>query len=86
MLEVEWDDNINCFWYGANGCEYIAWKGSHHVFVFPTWEYPKPPSEIIQHNTRIETVEEFEKALEMGERMKVTYERMNSSIESTESA
>lgn len=69
----EWSETINAFWYGANGCEYVAFKGSHQIFVFPTWEYPNPPSEIIQHTDSIETLEDFTAALEKGVRYEAYY-------------
>lgn len=70
----EWDKGLNAFWAGGNGCEYIAWKGSHQIFVYPTWEHPAPPSEVIQHTKRIETLTDFDDALDNGRHMKVEYE------------
>lgn len=68
-----WSDNIKAFWYGANGCEWIAWKGSHHVFVFPCEEYPEKPDMIVEHIERIESVEEFTKAIMTGKVFKPSY-------------
>lgn len=62
----EWSDNLNCFWFGANHCEWIAWKGSNQVFVFPCDEYPNPPTQIIQYAKRIETLEDFTNAIQKG--------------------
>jgi hypothetical protein len=69
----EWDKDLNAFWMGGNGCEYIAWKGSHQVFVYPTWEHPAPPSEVIQHTKRIETLADFNEALDLGRHIKAEY-------------
>ena len=69
----EWDKDLNAFWMGGNGCEYIAWKGSHQIFVYPTWEHPAPPSEVIQHTERIETLTDFNDALDNGKRIKAEY-------------
>ena len=68
-----WDDDIKAFWSGGNGCECIAWKGSHQVYIYPTWEHPAPPSGMIQHTKRIETLADFNEALE-GKIIKVEYE------------
>lgn len=73
MVMGKWSDRIHAFWFGANGCEYVAWKGSHQIYVYPTDEYPSPPSYIIQHKKRIETLEEFDNALTFGTRMVATY-------------
>jgi hypothetical protein len=69
----EWSDTINAFWCGGNDTEYIAWKGSHQIYVFPCGEYPNAPSEIIQHTNRIETVGDFNNAMENGIRSRATY-------------
>jgi hypothetical protein len=71
----EWADNINAFWFGANRCEYIAWKGSHQVFVYDAECYPEPPSYIIQHNRRIETINEFSNAINNGVYMIASYSK-----------
>lgn len=70
----EWAKNIQAFWYGANGLEFVAWKGSHQIQVYPCDEYPSPAKYTIQHHTRIETVEEFNDCLMNGQRMKASYE------------
>ncbi|MBM7598225.1 hypothetical protein JOC34_000582 [Virgibacillus halotolerans] len=62
-----WDEKLQIYWAGYNGCEYIAYKGSHQIFEYPTWEYPSPPSRIIQHNERIESEDDFESALDSRE-------------------
>ena len=67
-----WDDTIKVFWRG-DWREFIAWKGSHQVFVYPTDEHPAPPSYIIQHSKRIETLDDFNDVLETGQWMKVSY-------------
>lgn len=73
-LMGEWSETLSAFWYGANGCEYIAWKGSHQIFEYPTWEYPSPPERVIQHTTRIETLADFTDALNSGRWLKASYE------------
>lgn len=70
---MSWDNNIHAFWSGVNGNEYIAWKGSHQIFVFPCGTYPKPPSEIIQYHKRIETINDFEDAMSAGEEFACSY-------------
>ncbi|MBX6360513.1 MAG: hypothetical protein IRZ03_10600 [Acidobacterium ailaaui] len=65
-LVGQWSNTLNTFWYGANGCEFIAFKGSYQILVFPTDEYPKPPSQIIHHTDKIETLRDFNEALEKG--------------------
>jgi hypothetical protein len=70
----KWSDTINAFWCGGNDTEYIAWKGSHQIYVFPCGDYPNSPSEVIQHTDRIELVEDFNAAMENGIRYKPTYE------------
>lgn len=62
----EWSDKLQAFWFGANNCEHIAFKGSNQVFVYDCDTYPLPPIEIIQHTGRIETLEDFDKALNEG--------------------
>ncbi|WP_245595193.1 hypothetical protein [Fictibacillus gelatini] len=69
----EWSEEIRAFWFGANNCEWIAWKGSHQIFVFPCDEYPNPPSKIIQHNKRIESIEDFTEAMQNGKTYIVEY-------------
>ncbi len=69
----DWSDHIQAFWCGGNDSEYIAWRGSHQIYVFPCGSYPNAPSEIIQHTARIETVEEFNNAMENGIRYAATY-------------
>ncbi|OZB99081.1 hypothetical protein CJP46_02665 [Paenibacillus sp. XY044] len=71
---------MQAFWFGANGCEYVAWKGSHQIYVYPTDEYPSPPSYIIQHKKRIETLEEFDNALIHGIRMRATYSEIGTGV------
>lgn len=70
----KWSNELQVFWYGANCEEYIAWKGSHQIFVFPCDEYPNPPSEVIQYHKRIETLDDFNEALQGGLIYKVTYD------------
>lgn len=74
----EWNEKLKVFWQGGNGCEYIAWKGSHQVFVYPGWEHPAPPSEVIQHTKRIETLEDFDDALDNGKHLNVEYKELGS--------
>lgn len=72
----EWSDNINAFWFGANGCEWIAWKGSHQIFEYPCDFYPNPPSRIIQHDKMIETLEDFTEAMYKGKVYEPRYEQV----------
>lgn len=69
----EWCDRLNAFWFGANGCEHIAFKHSHTIFIYPIWEHPNPPSEIIHYHKPIETVEDFDDALMHGKKLRATY-------------
>lgn len=69
----EWSEEINAFWHGANNCEWIAWKGSHQIFIYPCDNYPNPPSEILQHTKRIETLEDFTEAMYNGTFFKAEY-------------
>lgn len=73
-LMGEWDKDINAFWFGANNCEWVAWKGSHQILVYPCDEHPKPPSSIIQHTARIETLEDFTEAMINGVEYKAIYQ------------
>ncbi len=70
---AEWSETLNAFWYGANGCEYIAFKGSHHIFEFPCDKFPGPPTRVIQYTNRIETLEDFENALDNGKWYQASY-------------
>lgn len=72
-LAGEWSDTINAFWMGANNCEFIAWKGSHQIFVYPCDEHPQPPCAIYQHTKRIKTLEDFNDALDNRSVYNVTY-------------
>jgi hypothetical protein len=74
LLIGEWSESINAFWFGANDCEWIAWKGSNQIFVYPSIDYPSPPSGVVQHTKRIETIEDFTEAMETGKLFKVSYE------------
>ncbi|QQO40648.1 DNA binding protein [Bacillus phage 000TH008] len=71
--EVKYDASFNSFWLGANGNEYIAYKGSQHIFVYPSNEYPDPPSSVIMFDRRIETVDDFKEALKHGEVLAAHY-------------
>lgn len=73
----EWSDILKAFWFGTNGCEFVAWYGSHQVFVYPCDEYPNQPSQIIQHDTRIESLAEFTKALNNGKVFVPEYKSVN---------
>lgn len=70
----EWSDSINAFWFSANGCEWIAWKGSHQIFVYPGIAYPSPPTQVLQHTKRIDSVEEFNEAMNTGILYETSYE------------
>lgn len=72
-LVGNWSEKLNAFWMGANNCEFIAWKGSHQIFVYLCDEYPSPPSMIYQHTKRIETLEDFNDALDNQKIFDVTY-------------
>ena len=73
VLLGEWSETIKAFWFGANGCEWVAWKGSHQVFVYPCDKHPQPPHRIIQHDKRIETLEDFTDAIGYGVVYEPTY-------------
>lgn len=72
----KWSDSINAFWFGANGWEMIAWKGSHQIFIYDCDRYPQPPFQVIQHSSRIETLEDFTDAINTGEVYEPTYPRV----------
>ena len=72
----EWDKNLNCFWFGSNNCEWIAWKGSNQVFVYPCDKYPNPPSQIIQNTKRIETLGDFTEAIQNGVVYETSYKEV----------
>lgn len=69
----EWSESISAFWFGANNCEWIACKGSHQITVHPCDKYPNPPTAILQHDKRIETVEDFTNAMNNGKYYEVEY-------------
>lgn len=69
----EWSNGIQAFWYGANADEWIAWKGSNQIFVYSSESYPSPPYQVIQHDKRIETLEDFNDAFENGKKLDVFY-------------
>ncbi|UED72131.1 hypothetical protein [Brevibacillus sp. HD3.3A] len=75
----QWAENIQAFWHG-DWREYIAWKGSHQILVYPTDEHPGPPSHVIQYTKRIETLEDFNDALQNGKWLKATYEETEEPI------
>jgi hypothetical protein len=67
----KWSNSIQAFWCGGMDAEYIAWKGSHQIFIYPCKEeYPNSPSHVIQHKNRIETEEDFDEAMKTGIRYK----------------
>ncbi len=72
----EWDSKLNCFWFGANNCEWIAWKGSNQVFVYPCDEYPNPPSQIIQYTKMIESLDDFTEAIQSGVVYETSYKEV----------
>lgn len=61
------------FWLGANGVEYIAWEGSFQIFIYPTWEWPAPPSGFIQAESRIWSLEDFDETLRSGVAKEILY-------------
>lgn len=69
----EWSETIKAFHFGANGLEFIAWKGSHQVFVFDCDTYPQPPCQILQYTNRIETLDDFTNAIYKGRSFDVIY-------------
>ena len=71
----KWSTSIQAFWFGANDCEWIAWKGSNQIFVYPCGEYPNPPSQVIQFTRRIETIEDFTEAMETGTLYEAFYKK-----------
>lgn len=73
----EWSDKVNAFWFGANGREWIAYKGSRQVFVYPCDHYPAPPSQVIQHNEPVETLNVFTDAIRTGTVYNATYMSTN---------
>lgn len=70
---TEWSDKLNAFWRGANGCEYIAYRGSHHIFVYDCDTYPSPPIAVWQFTRVIDSLEDFEEALENSVKYKAVY-------------
>ncbi|UED72138.1 hypothetical protein [Brevibacillus sp. HD3.3A] len=78
-MVAEWSDKISAFWYGGidvkNGqsVELIAWKGSHHIMVYPVHEHPQPPSKFLQYHKRIETLEDFQDAIDNNKEYMATY-------------
>jgi len=71
----EWSDNLNAFWMGANNMEFIAWKGSHNIAVYPCDDYPNLPTLFVQGDRRIESVEDFDYVLRNGEGFAPNYEK-----------
>lgn len=78
----EWHERINAFYFAANGREYVACKGSHQVMVYDGATYPAPPSMVLQHTDRVETLDDFSLALRFGKRMQATYTDLPDSGES----
>ena len=70
----EWSEKIQAFWFGANGCEWVAWKGSNQIFVYPGEKHPAPPQQIIHFPERLENVEDFTEAMYKGTVFNVQYE------------
>jgi hypothetical protein len=81
IFGAEWSDKIKAFWFGTLDSEYIAWKGSHQVFVYPIDQHPAPPAKVIQFTRRIETIQDFEEALQQGVRYEVQYSQIKENEE-----
>ncbi|WFO97897.1 hypothetical protein [Bacillus subtilis] len=69
----EYNVDLNIFWFGANGCEYISYKNSRQVFVYPTHTHPAPPDRLIVYSRPIKTLHDFGEAIENGEVYKSRY-------------
>jgi hypothetical protein len=76
-LVGEWSDDLSAFWFGANGCEFVSWKGSHDIYVYPVDDYPNPPAYVIHGIKQIETLEDFNYTLNNGIEYECNYERTN---------
>jgi len=72
-MKGEWSATLSAFWFGANGCEFIAFKGSHQIFVYPCDEHPNPPSEVWHYHEKINTAEQFDDALDNHIKYKAVY-------------
>ena len=75
-MDEYWSDRLQAFWIGGNGCEYIAWKGSHQILIYPCDDYPNPPSGIIQYSKRIENSNDFVDCMKNGIEMNANYEKV----------
>lgn len=69
----EWSENLKVWWMGANNCEFIAWKGSHEIAVYPCDKYPNLPTHFIKGDRRIETLEDFDYTLNNGKKYSAQY-------------
>lgn len=68
----EWSKEINAFWLGANGNEYITWKGLQNIFVYDCDDHISP-CQIWEFDKRIEALELFNEALYNSRKFKVKY-------------
>lgn len=62
----EWNDNKKCFWFNANGYEYIAYKSSNKVLVYESDNDLESPFQVIAHTEKIETLRDFTNAIQNG--------------------
>jgi len=72
----EWSEDLSAWWFGANGCEFVAWKGSPEIAVYPCDNYPELPTHFIKSDKRIETLEDFDFVLNNGEKYACQYQQV----------
>lgn len=65
----EWSDTLNAWFFDANNCEFVAYTGSHDIFVYSCDKYPAMAEKVIHGDRRIESLEDFDHVLNNG----VTY-------------
>lgn len=56
-------NKIKGFWFGANGCEYMAFEGGTNVFEFDCGAFPSPPNRIFSIKERIDTYQKFKEVI-----------------------
>lgn len=72
-LVGDWDNELNAFLYVASGCKWVAYKGSHQIFVYWTKEPLAPPYQIIQNPNPITTIQEFTNTIRHGSIHNLSY-------------
>ncbi|WP_041088115.1 hypothetical protein [Jeotgalibacillus soli] len=72
-MYVEWSDNLQVFWSGDNGLDYIASKGSSSIYVYTGDFLWDPPVQVIDGNRRIKSVEDFDYVMSNGKKFKTKY-------------